>query len=157
MILTEINRVVVELGMDIVVTQQHIVLVVPVQTTHVYTKTGKNQEVHRNGDTTGSVVNTISYLTVQLVSVIPTGINRAVVIEDGKESAEPLQNIVLVRSVQTTGSYIESGELQMVHRSGDTTGGVVVTSPYLTVHLVSVILTEINRVVLMCGMDGVET
>ena len=28
-------------------------------------------------------------------------------------------------------------------------GGVVVTTPYLTVHLVSVILTEINRVVII--------
>ena len=55
-ILTEINRVAVVIGMESVVTQQHIVLVVPVQTTHVYTESGKNQEVHRSGGMTGSVV-----------------------------------------------------------------------------------------------------
>ena len=45
----------------------------------------------------------------------------------------------------------------MVHRSGDTTGSVVVTTPYLTVHLVSVILTGINRVVVRIGMESVIT
>ena len=55
-ILTGKNRVVVILSMGGVVTQQDIVLVLAVQTTHVYTKTGKNQDVNRNGDTTGCVV-----------------------------------------------------------------------------------------------------
>ena len=60
-----------------------------------------------------------------------------------------LQNIVLVKTVQITDVYTESGENQMVHRSGDTTGGVVETIAYLTVHLVSVILTGMIRVVIM--------
>ena len=86
------------------------------------------------------------YLTVQLVSVILTGINRVVVI-GGKESVVTQQNIVLVGTVQTTHVYTESGKNQEVHRSGDTTEGVVETTPYLTVHLVSVILTVKNLAV----------
>ena len=45
----------------------------------------------------------------------------------------------------------------MVHRSGDMTEGVVVNTSYLTVHLVSVILTGINRVVVVVGMESVVT
>ena len=43
----------------------------------------------------------------------------------------------------------------MALRSGETTGSVVNTTAYLTVHLVSVILTGINRVVV--GMESVVT
>ena len=151
-ILTGINRVVVILIMGSVVTQQDIVLVGSVQTTDVYIEIGKNQEVHRSGDMTGSVVETTHYLTVQLVSVILMEINR-VVVESGMESVVTLQDIVLVVPVQTTHVYTETGKNQEVQRSGDMTGSVVKTTHYLTEHLVSVILTVINRVVV--SMDGV--
>ena len=62
-----------------------------------------------------------------------------------------------MKTAQTTGLYTENGENQEVHRSGDTTGSVVVGTPYLTVHLVSVILTEINRVAIVIDMEDVVT
>ena len=113
-------------------------------------------QVTASGDTTGGVVVTTAYMTVHLVSVILTGINRVVVIV-GMESVVTLLNIALVMAVQTTDVYAESGENQEVHRSGDTTGGVVVTTAYMTVHLVIVILTGINRVVVIGGMESVVT
>ena len=113
-------------------------------------------QVTASGDTTGGVVVTTTYLTVHLVSVILTGIDRVVVVVF-LESVVTLLNIVLVNTVQTTDVYTENGMNQMVHRNGDTTGGVVGSTPYLTVHLVSVILTGINRVVVIGEMDGVLT
>ena len=68
-----------------------------------------NQMVHRDGDTTGSVVVSTAYLTVHLVSVILTGIDRVVV---GMESVGTLLNIVFVIAVQTT-SYLKTGKNQM--------------------------------------------
>ena len=153
-ILTEINHVVVVVAVESVVTLQNIVLVKTVQTTDVYTESGENQMVHRSGDTTGGVVVTTAYLTVQMFSVILTEINRVVVI-GGKESVVTQQHIVLVRTVQTTHVYTESGGNQEVQKNGDTTGIVVVTTLYQTVHLVSVILTVINSVVI--GMENVAT
>ena len=55
-------------------------------------------QVTPSGDTTGSVVVTTAYMTVHLVSVILTGINRVVVV-DGMESVVTLLNIVLVKTV----------------------------------------------------------
>ena len=105
---------------------------------------------------TGGVVVTTPYLTVNLVSVILMGINRVVVVV-GVESVVTLQNIVPVVTVQTTHVYTESGKNQEVHRSGDLTGSVVQTTRYLTVHLVSVILMGINRVVVVNGVESVVT
>ena len=139
-ILTGINRVVVIGGMESVVTQKNSVLVGNVKTTHVYTESGKKQEVHRSGDTTESVVITTSYLTAHLLSVILTEISRVVIVI-GMETVVTQQNIVLVGTVQTTHAYPKTGKNLMVHRSGHTTESVVMTTPYLTVHLVSVILT----------------
>ena len=220
-ILTEINRVVVVVAVESVVTLQNIVLVRTVQTTHAYTETGGNQMVQKNGDTTGIVVETTLYQTVHLVSVILTVINSVVigmenvatlknivpvktvqttnysktgmnqmehlnggmtggvvftttslimvlvsvilteinhvVVVVAVESVVTLQNIVLVRTVQTTHAYTETGGNQMVQKNGDTTGGVVETTPYLTVHLVSVILTVIYRVVVIGGKESVVT
>ena len=102
-----IHRVVVTLGG--VVTPHNIVLVVTVQTTHVYTEIGKNQEVQKSGDTTEGVVDTSPYLTVHLLSVILTGINR-VVVGGMVESVVTQQHIVPVVPVQTTHVYTESGK-----------------------------------------------
>ena len=102
---------------------------------------------------TESVVVTTPYLTVHLVSVIPAGINRVVIV---MESVVTVENIVLVVAVQTT-SLLGIGGNQEVHRSGDKTRSVVVTTAYLTVHLVSVLLTGINRVAVVVGMEGVVT
>ena len=115
-ILTGINHVVVIIGVEIVVELQHIALVIPVQTTHVYTETGKNQMVYRSGDTIQGVVVTPPYLTVHLVSVILTEINHVVVII-GMEIVVELQHIALVLPVQTTNVFTKSGMNQMVHRS----------------------------------------
>ena len=101
---------------------------------------------------TGGVVVTTPYQTVHLLSVIPTEKNRVVVI-GGLDGVVTQQELVLVITVQTTHVYTESGKNQEVHRSGDMTGSVVVTTPYLTVHLLSVIPTEKHRVVL--GTNGV--
>ena len=46
-------------------TRQNIVIVSSVQITQEFTKTGKNQEVKKNGGMTVSVVLTTGYLTVQ--------------------------------------------------------------------------------------------
>ena len=77
------TRVVVIRGLDSVITQQELVLVVAVQITHVYTKSGKNQEVRRSGDMTGGVVENTPCLTVHLLSVIPTEKNRVVLGTNG--------------------------------------------------------------------------
>ena len=106
----------------------------------------------RTGGLTDDVVENTDGLIIEYQSVILTGINRVVVV-DGMESVETLQIIVLVTTVQTTDVYTKSGEIQMEHRSGDTTDSVVVTTPYLTVHLVSVILTGRTRVVV--GIVGI--
>ena len=131
---------------------KNFVLVGNVQTTHVYTESLKNQEVHRSGDMTEGVVDFTPYLTVHPVSVILTGINR-VVIMSGGESVVTQHNIVFVVTAQTT-SFSSCGKNQEVHLSGDLTGGVVETTPYLTVHLVNVILTGTNRVVVVTGWCG---
>ena len=120
---TQTERNLVVVSMVSVVILQNIVLVKTVQITDVYTESGENQMVHRSGDMTEGVVVTTPYLTVHLVSVILTGINRVVVMV-GMESVVTLLNIVLVNTVQTT-NYSKSGMNQEVHRSGDTTGGVV--------------------------------
>ena len=91
------------------------------------------------------MVGTTAYQTVQLVSAILTGIDHVVVFI---ATVVEQQKVVLVRTVQTTHVYTESGKNLEAHKSGDMTGGVVYTSPYLTVHQVSVILTGINRVVM---------
>ena len=44
-----------------------------------------------------------------------------------------------------------------VRQIGDKTGSVEKVTHYLTVHLVSVILAEINRVVVVVGMESVVT
>ena len=154
--LTGINRVAVVFGLESVAILQNIVCVVPVQTTHVYTETGKNQEVHRSGDMTGGVVDTSPYLTVHLFSVILTGINPAAMMI-GMETVVARLNIVLVHTVRTTHRFLKIGENQEVHRSGEMMVSVVDTTPYQTVQLLNVILTGINRVVVVCGMDGVAT
>ena len=71
---------------------------------------------HKSGDTTESVVYTSAYLTIHLVSVILTVINRVVAIL-GMEGVATQQNIVLVTTVQTTHVYTETGKNQEVHRS----------------------------------------
>ena len=50
-------------------------------------------------------------------------------------------------------------DLQLLGASGlgGKTESVVIITPYLTVFLVSVILTGINRVVVMCGKESVVT
>ena len=72
-ILTGNIRVVIAGCTETVVTQQIIVLVRIAQTTNVFTKTGKNQMVHRSRDMTGCVVKCTLYLTVHLLNVILTG------------------------------------------------------------------------------------
>ena len=98
-----------------------------------------------------NVANTTPYQTVQMLNVILTGRTRVVVV-DGVVTR---QKIALVGTVQTT-SLLGIGGNQEVRRSGDTTGGVVKTTLYLMVHLVSVILTVINRVVVIDGMGYVQ-
>ena len=100
------------------------------------------------------MVVTTSYQTVHVVSVILTVITRVVAITVG-ESVVTLLNIVSVHPAQTTNVCTQSGGKQMVLKSGDMTGCVEVTSPYLTVHLVSVILTVgtpvvINQILNIC-------
>ena len=102
------------------------------------------------------MVVTTPNLTVHLVSVILMESTLAVMMSSGDSVATPNIMIVLVTPVQTTG-YSKTGMNQMAHRSGDTTGSVVDTTPYLTVHLVSVILTGKNRVVAIIRMDIVVT
>ena len=119
-ILTGINRVAVMDGMGIVVTLQNIVLVGPVLTTELYTKTGENQEENRGGGTTKSVVVTTPYLTVQLPSVILTVINRVVVVV-WMENVVTQRNFVLVVTVPTTELYTKTGENQKENRGGDMT------------------------------------
>ena len=99
-ILTGKTRVVVIVGMDSAVTQQDIVLVVTVQTTHVYTESGRNRGVHKSGDTTESVVNSTPNLTVHQASVILTGINRVVVVLVMDDVVKKT-NIVFVGTAQT--------------------------------------------------------
>ena len=152
-ILTGIHRVVV--SMDGVVTRQDIVPVVPVQTTSLQSG-GENQEVHRSGEMTVSVVVTTLYLTVHMVSVILTGRTLVVVIR-GMESVVTLHNIVLVRTVQIIEFCTKIGKNREAPKSGEMTVSVVVTTPYLMVHLVSVILTGRNRVVTVRGMESVVT
>ena len=106
-----------------------------------------------SGDTTGGAVNTISYLTVHLLNVILTGINRVVIVKT--ERVVTQMNIVIVTAVLTT-SYSKTGMTLMVHKSGGMTGSVVVTTPYLTVHRLSVILTGNTRVAVYC-LDVVVT
>ena len=103
------------------------------------------------------MVEITSYLTVEyLLSVIHMGGTRVVVI-GGMEDVVTSQELVLVLAVQTPHVYTETGKNQMVHRSGDMTGGVVLTIPYLTVHLLSVIHMGGTRVVVIGGMEGVVT
>ena len=93
------------------------------------------------------VVDIAPDLTVYLLlNVILTEFIR-VVIAGGKESVVTQQIIALVRIAQTTNVFTKSGMNQMVHRSGDTTEGVVNGTLYLTVHLLNVILTGNIRVV----------
>ena len=145
-ILTEFIRVVIAGGKESVVTQQIIVPVSTVQTTHVFTKSGQNQMVHRSGDMTGCVVKSTLYLTIHLLNVILTEVYR-VVIAGCTENAETQQIIALVRIVQTLHVFIKSGQNQMVHKSGDMTSCVVKSTLYLTVHLLNVILTGRTLVV----------
>ena len=112
---------------------------------------GKNQEVHKSGGTTVGVVDSTPYLTVHLQSAILTEINHVVVGEDGVLAQHM---IVLVVTAQTT-SLKSGGKNQGGHKSGGTTAGVVVTTLYQMVHQQSVILVEINRVVVL--QNGVVT
>ena len=154
-ILTGITRVVMHI-LESVVILEDTVLVGRVQTTHVYTGTGKNQEVHNCGGMTESVVVNTAYLTVHLLSVILTGRTRVVVVAL-LESVVIRQDIVLVGGVQTTHVYTGTGKNQEVHKSGGVTESVVETSPYLTVHVLSVILTGIIRVVVVAIWVSVVT
>ena len=146
-ILTGKTRVVIAVGMENVETQQIIALVRIVQTLHVCTKSGKNLMVHKSGDTMEGVVFISHYLTVHLLNVILTG-NILVVKAEGTENVVRQHNIVRVSTVQTLHVLINSGQSQKAHRSGDMTGTVVKCIPYLTVHLLNVILTEVYRVVM---------
>ena len=152
-ILTGKTRVAVRMGSA--VTRQNIVHVTAVQTTGLLSG-GENQEVHKCGGTTESVVDSTPYLTVQLLSVILTGRTRAAVVGTGMESVVTQQNIVLVEAVQTTG-LLSGGENQEVHKCGGTTASVVVVTIYQTVQLLSVILTGKTRVVVIRGMKSAVT
>ena len=118
---------------------------------------GENQEEHKCGETTESVVGTTPYQTVQLLSVILTGKHRVAVMLR-KESVVTQQNIVLVTAVQTT-SLLSGGENQEEHKCGETTESVVFPTgtAFLTAELLSVILTERTRVVVMLRKESVVT
>ena len=151
-ILTGTTRVVVIGGMEPVVIRVNIVLAGTVQIISLQSG-GENQEVHKCGGTTESVVMTTPYQTVHLPSVILTGTTRVVMI-GGMETVVIRVNIVLAGTVQII-SLQSGGENQEVHKCGGMTESVVMTTPYQTVHLPSVILTGTTRVVVIGGMETV--
>ena len=91
-----------------------------------------------------NVVNATRYLMVLHLSVTLT-VKILAVILVGLANVETRQNIVPVRIVLTIGLYTGTGENQEVGKSGGMTEGVVVLTPYLTVHLQSAILTVKSR------------
>ena len=139
-ILTVNLRVVATSREDIVEIQQNIVPVRIVQTTGVYTRTGENQRVKRNGGMMGNVAYIPLSQMVLQHSVILTA-RPGVVMTAGMESVETQQNIVFVNTVQTTTSGGNLGAL----RGGDETNSVAVIFLFLTAHLLSVILLGIDH------------
>ena len=81
-------------------------------------RTGENQEVHRSGDLTGSVVITSLYSTIQLHNVTLMETTRVVTVHISENVVTQLST-VLVGTVQITELYTRTGENQEVHRSGD--------------------------------------
>ena len=124
--------------------------------TESYTVSGENQEGSTSGDMMGNVAVTTPYQMEHLLSVTLTGQSLAVT-TNGMENVETRQNTVRVLFAQTTGSCIKNGENQEGSKSGGTMGGVVITSPYLMVRLLSVTLMGRTRVVVVLIMDGVVT
>jgi len=121
----------------------------------VSSENGTNQMEHEGGGMMVNVVLSTSYLTVQLVSVILTGIIRVVL--DGLEFVGTRIKIVIVSTVRTTDASSENGMNQMVHRSGDMMVDVVLKMSYLMAHQVSVILMGINHVVIWSVLECVLT
>ena len=113
-------------------------------------------QVKKCGEVTVSVVYRTNYLTANLVNVIQMGGARVVMV-CVMENVVTRQRTVLVSTVLTTGSSIKSGENQGESKGGGTTGSVVVTTAYLTVVSLAVILTGRTRVVVTRGMESVVT
>ena len=152
-ILTERTRAVVVNGMESVVTRINIVLVTTALITSLQSG-GENQEAHKCGGTTESVEASTIYQTVQLLSVILTERTHVVMARLGIVVIQ--LNIALVGTVLTT-SLKSGGENQEVSKCGETTESVVSTTPYRTAQLLSVILTERTRAVVVNGMESVVT
>ena len=97
-----------------VVILRNTVLVTAVQTTNLL-RSGGNQEAHKCGEMTESVVEASLCRTVRILDVILKE-RTLVVVVDGMESVVTLQNIALVTDVQTT-SLQRSGGNQEEHKS----------------------------------------
>ena len=108
------------------------------------------------GERTGGVVQASPFLTVHGVNVTLTGINRVATTTGIRSVVILLNTAHVVITAQISGS-LESGKNQMKRVFGERTGDVVKSTPYLTVHPVSVTLTGINRVVVVSGMESVVT